>query len=74
MCMSVYLVPIEARKRCCIPRTGVTLVCEPPCGCWESNSGTLHKQMFLTIAPKRTMLFMERKCLPKDFRLRYLDS
>ena len=32
--------------------------CEPPCGCWELNSGSLEKQpVFLTTEPSHQLLF-----------------
>ena len=39
----------EARRVCYIPGTDS---CEPPCGCWELNSGPLEEQLvFLTAEP-----------------------
>ena len=34
------------------PEEGITDGCEPPCGCWEMNSGPLEEQsMLLTAEP-----------------------
>jgi hypothetical protein len=46
MCMSVLsahvctyqIAPMDLRKRCLIPGTGVTDGCEVPCRCWALNS------------------------------------
>jgi hypothetical protein len=40
----VLLMPTEAKRRHCIPRTGVTKGYELLCGCWELNSVPLQLQ------------------------------
>lgn len=40
MCVSGALGPVKGDWA---PRTGVTDVCEPPCGCWEWNLGPLER-------------------------------
>jgi hypothetical protein len=51
------------------PGTGVTDGCEPPCGCWEFNSGRMEEQpVFLTVDPSLQFLqlfFDLLKILPK---------
>ena len=32
------------------PEEGIRFRCEPPCGCWELNSGPLEEQSLLLIA------------------------
>ena len=49
-CVSVHhvcAVPVEARRGCHIPGTGVTDSCELLCGCWELNLGPLEEQRVL---------------------------
>ena len=40
------LVPAGVRRRYWVPlpQDGVTGSCEPPCGCWELNKGSLQEQ------------------------------
>jgi hypothetical protein len=46
-CMSVHCVCawcLQRTKEVGSPRTGIRNGCEPPCGYWESNQGTLKEQ------------------------------
>lgn len=45
------LVTEEAREDDGIPGTGITDVCELPCGCWELNPGLQENLVFLTAKP-----------------------
>ena len=36
----------------------ITDGCEPPCGCWESNSGPLEEQAMLLTAEPLTLEFL----------------
>lgn len=38
------LVPIDVRRGCHIPGTGVLDGCEPPRGCWEPSTSSLQEQ------------------------------
>lgn len=47
--MNVYmghgcLVPIEARRGIDSPGTGVKMIYELPCGCWDPNLGPVQEQ------------------------------
>ena len=71
----VHSVPTRDQKRASdrSPGTGVTDSCKPPCGCWESNLGTLEEQSMLLAAEpifhtlqwyfKRHMCFCTNLCL-----------
>jgi len=44
--------------------------CEPPCGCWELNSGPLEEQTVLltsepSLQPKRDIFEVKKKCFLK---------
>lgn len=49
MCMYVCMCSIrEGQKRVLkSPRPGVTGACEPQCGCWQPNSGSLEEEQAL---------------------------
>lgn len=45
--LCVCLVPVGAREGIRSSGTGLTVSCELPCGCWESNQNTLEGQPVL---------------------------
>lgn len=57
-CTTCVLVSIWARRELGAPRTGITSRCEVPCGCQESNPGSLEVQ--LLFQPARDFDLKER--------------
>jgi hypothetical protein len=60
MYMSTPLLSLDTQKRASDP---ITNGCEPPCGCWELNSGPLEEQLVLLttepcLQPRSFFLFV----------------